>query len=459
MKKFYTLVLFVVIAATTKAQLKLSEQFANATFTASGSINGINGWSSSVQTTDLQVSYRTNNTGALVFAGYTSGNSSVNVSGAYGGTISAKNFNVASSASTVGTFFSSFVFNASAFTSTKGDYCFALQTSGAANRISRFYVRKTSASATMQFGIRIGGNVGTINWTTGTYSFNQTYLIVLREDINRGATGTGSDNMYLWVDPTLVSEPATASATLSQTGSVGYGGTESIAQAYLRAGSTFGTAQIDAIKVAYGSGQASVSANASAAWSNLGAQGAPLPVKLGTVSASARNNGVSVDWTALTELNLSKYIVERSADGMNFSAIGSVTAKNSLDATNYSFFDAAPAAGNNYYRLKSEDIDGKSTYSSIVKVNLDKTTAGFVVYPNPVRNGSVSFQSAELAKGNYTVKVISVSGQQMMAQSFTHNGGAISQSVQLPQSVKTGIYTLLIENAGTKVMNKSFIVQ
>lgn len=192
---------------------------------------------------------------------------------------------------------------------------------------------------------------------------------------------------------------------------------------------------------------------------NTSQAGSPLPVKLGTVNAFAKNNGVSVEWTALTELNLSKYVVERSNDGMNFTAIGSVTAKNSLDATSYTFFDAAPAAGNNYYRLKSVDIDGKASYSSIVKVNLDKTTAGFTVYPNPVRNGSVSFQSADLAKGSYTVKVISVSGQQMMAQQFNHNGGAISQSVQLPQSVKTGIYTLLIENAGAKVMNKTFIVQ
>lgn len=192
---------------------------------------------------------------------------------------------------------------------------------------------------------------------------------------------------------------------------------------------------------------------------NNSTSGAPLPVKLGTVNAFAKNNGVSVEWTALTELNLSKYVVERSNDGMNFTAIGSVTAKNSLDATSYTFFDAAPAAGNNYYRLKSVDIDGKASYSSIVKVNLDKATAGFTVYPNPVRNGSVSFQSADLAKGSYTVKVISVSGQQMMAQQFNHNGGAISQSVQLPQSVKTGIYTLLIENAGAKVMNKTFIVQ
>ncbi len=459
MKKFYLSILTFVIVASANAQLKLTEQFANATFTTSGSINGINGWSSSVGTTDLQVSYRTNNTGALVYPGYTSGNSSVNVNGAYNGTIAAKSFNVAVNSTAVGTFFSSFVFNASAFTNTTGDYCFALQTNGATNRISRFYVRKTSASATMQFGIRIGGNAGTITWTAGTYSLNTTYLIVLREDINRGATGTGNDNMYLWVNPALVSEPAIGSATLTQTGSVGYRNTETIAQAYLRAGNTFGTAQIDAIKVAYGTGQASVAANGSAAWSNLGAQGAPLPVKLGTVSAFAKNNGVSVEWTALTELSLSKYVVERSQDGLNFTAIGSVTARNSTDVTSYTFFDAAPATGNNYYRLKSVDIDAKFTYSSIMKVNLENVSAGFTLFPNPVRGGSVSFQSAELAKGSYTVKVISVSGQQVYAQQFNHNGGAVSQSLQLPQSVKTGVYTLLLENAGTKVMNKSFIVQ
>lgn len=458
MKKFYLSILTFVIVASANAQLKLTEQFTNANFTATGSLSGKNGWTSSVGTSDFQVTYRTTNTGALVYSGYTSGNSSVNVNGVYGNTTAAKSFNSAVSASTAGSFFSCFVFNASAFTNTTGDYCFALQTSGANNRISRFYVRKTSASNTLQFGIRGGG---TTVWTAGTYSLNTTYLIVLREDIVRGTgnPGNGNDNMYMWVNPTLVSEPTTGTATLTQTGNVGYTTGETIGQAYLRTSSSFGTAQIDAIKVAYGTGQASVAANASAAWSNLGAQGAPLPVKLGTVNAIAKNNGVSVEWTALTELSLSKYVVERSADGVNFSAIGSVTARNSTDVTSYTFLDAAPATGNNYYRLKSVDIDAKFTYSSIMKVNLENASAGFTLFPNPVRGGSVSFQSAELAKGSYTVKVISLSGQQVYAQQFAHNGGAISQSLQLPQSVKTGVYTLLLENAGTKVMNKSFIVQ
>lgn len=464
MKKFYLSILTFVIVASVNAQLKLTEQFTNANFTTSGAISGRNGWTSTLSVSDLQVTYRSTNTGALVYPGYTSGNSSVTISGTYanaitngGRTISVKNFNVAANASTVGTFFTSFVINVSAYTNTGGDYCFALQTSGSTNRISRFYVRKTAASSTVQFGSSVDGTSTT--WTAGTYSLNTTYLIVIRQDVNRGATGTGTDKLYMWVNPSLATEPTTGTATLTQSRSVGYGSTETITQAYLRADNTFGVAQIDAIKVAYGSAQANVTANASAAWSNLGAQGAPLPVKLGTIAAIAKNNGVSVEWTALTELSLSKYVVERSTDGVNFSAIGSVTARNSTDATNYSFFDAAPATGNNYYRLKSVDIDAKFTYSSIMKVNLDNASAGFTLYPNPVRGGSVSFQSAELAKGSYTVKVISVSGQQVYAQQFAHNGGAVSQSLQLPQSVKTGVYTLLLENAGVKVMNKSFIVQ
>ena len=39
----------------------------------------------------------------------------------------------------------------------------------------------------------------------------------------------------------------------------------------------------------------------------------------------------------------------------------------------------------NYYRLKQVDVDGKFSYSAIVKVEI-KSSGSFVVYPNPVKD-------------------------------------------------------------------------
>lgn len=184
-----------------------------------------------------------------------------------------------------------------------------------------------------------------------------------------------------------------------------------------------------------------------------------LPVKLSSIKAYEKQNGIQIDWTSLTETNLSKYQVERSAHGSTFIAIGDVIALNSLSASNYSFFDANPMAGVSFYRLKSIDIDGKFSYSSIMRVNLDKNVKGISVYPNPVTGGYVSFQSSDLAKATYSVKVFSASGQQVYSQRFTHSGGAINQTIQLPAGIKSGMYSMQLDNEGVKVMIKTFMVQ
>ena len=125
----------------------------------------------------------------------------------------------------------------------------------------------------------------------------------------------------------------------------------------------------------------------------------------------------------------------------------------------YGFFDASPLAGVNFYRLRTNDIDGKFGYSAIVKVNLDRSVKDISLYPNPATGGFMSFQGADLAKGNYTVKVYNSAGMQVMGQTFTHTGGAISQTLKLPNGIKSGMYSLQLVSDGVKLMSKTFIIQ
>ena len=187
--------------------------------------------------------------------------------------------------------------------------------------------------------------------------------------------------------------------------------------------------------------------------------GSPLPVKLSNIRAFEKQQGIQIDWTAYQEDNLNRYQVERSADGQSFMPIGEVAARNLVIESNYSFFDANPLPGVNFYRLKNIDMDGKSGYSNVVKVNLDKNIKGFTLYPNPVRNAVVSFQSSDLSKGNYSVNIFNANGQQVYAQRFNHSGGSVNQTIQLPAGVRSGMYTMQLNNGTMKVMSKTFMVQ
>ncbi len=182
----------------------------------------------------------------------------------------------------------------------------------------------------------------------------------------------------------------------------------------------------------------------------------PLPVKFSGITAFEKQTGVQIDWNVATEENTSRYQVERSADGITFTPIGSVDARNQ---PKYGYYDATPLSGLSYYRLRSIDVDGKASYSSIVRVNLNKNDKEIRLYPNPVTGGNLSFQSSDLSKGTYSIRIFNAGGQQVYAQKFSHTGGAINQTIQLPGGMKSGMYNIQLENNGDKVMSKTFMVQ
>ncbi len=186
--------------------------------------------------------------------------------------------------------------------------------------------------------------------------------------------------------------------------------------------------------------------------------GIPLPVTFGSIKATEKGTGVQIDWTSYSEQNLANYQIERSSDGINFTSVGEVAPRNVTDATNYNFFDAMPLSGTNFYRIRNNDIDGKSGLSNIVKINLNKNIKTISLYPNPIRGNRVSFQTSDLTKGTYNVEVINAMGARVYQQSVNHAGGAINQSLSLP-TLQSGSYTLRINGTSSSSIHKITILQ
>ena len=109
----------------------------------------------------------------------------------------------------------------------------------------------------------------------------------------------------------------------------------------------------------------------------------PLPLTWLSFTGKLINDKVQLKWLTANELNTSRFDIEKSTDGNNFSKIGTTPAKGNTGHNNeYIAYDDHPAAGNNYYRLKQFDIDGRFTKSNIVRVYYGK--AGYVmIAPNP----------------------------------------------------------------------------
>ncbi|MGK2861983.1 MAG: T9SS type A sorting domain-containing protein [Chitinophagaceae bacterium] len=186
----------------------------------------------------------------------------------------------------------------------------------------------------------------------------------------------------------------------------------------------------------------------------------PLPVVFANVKAYEKNNGVQIEWTNLTEKDVVKYSIEHSVNGRDFSAIGKrLPANNQNDEASYNAFDAAPVAGINYYRIMAEETTGKKVYSKILTINLNKANKGLKVYPNPVSGTQVTFSLSNIEKGGYKLRIINTAGLDIYKQTVSIQGSNLTQTLELPASIKPGVYCLVVSGGKDYKESRLFVVK
>ncbi|MGI8950815.1 MAG: choice-of-anchor J domain-containing protein [Chitinophagaceae bacterium] len=136
-----------------------------------------------------------------------------------------------------------------------------------------------------------------------------------------------------------------------------------------------------------------------------------LPVSFINFDGVLRNGQAILNWSTANEINNKGFEVQKSLDGQTFAAIGFVQgAGSSSNVSNYSFTDAKLLSGSDYYRLKQIDLDGRFSYSSVIK--LDFTKFDWAILGNPVTNNSwVQLQLDKPA--NVSLQIISLNGKIM----------------------------------------------
>ena len=189
--------------------------------------------------------------------------------------------------------------------------------------------------------------------------------------------------------------------------------------------------------------------------------GVALPVKFGSIKAYEKLTGIQLDWKVYSENKVRNYEIERSADGRSFTTVGSLPALyNNTSDGDYGFFDANPLPGISFYRIKNNDLDGKSAYSIVVRVNRNKAIKGLSLYPNPVLNRIVSLQGSDLSRGNYKISIFAANGQEIYKKQIKHNGGTISQTIELPSTISKGVYVFSVRDEnGDIIFNEKLVNQ
>lgn len=170
-----------------------------------------------------------------------------------------------------------------------------------------------------------------------------------------------------------------------------------------------------------------------------------LPVDLTAFSVKKIGGStVLLSWTTASEYNNAYFLVQRSIDGVNYTDLSKVEAKQGGNVEKQYFYtDSKPLNGVNYYRLVQVDLDGATkTYDGrAIKIILSQNQL-INFYPNPIINANATFEVID--KSVTKVQLTNISGNVL-------ENVAVLPQVQLYNlsfsKYPSGIYFLRVYNS------------
>ena len=183
-----------------------------------------------------------------------------------------------------------------------------------------------------------------------------------------------------------------------------------------------------------------------------------LPIAEIGLTAAVQQNGIKLQWTNPYDKDLSKYEVERSADGRVFTKVNTQAAGNGIQKNiTYNWFDATPIEGYNYYRIKGLALNnGKTQWSNNLKIRSWTVNIGTTIVPNPAERTGLNVKT-DLPKGYYDMKLIDSRGRVVYTKGVEYNGLGGAIELRYGVQLAAGTYYLHIEGMGERVVRTAVV--
>lgn len=143
------------------------------------------------------------------------------------------------------------------------------------------------------------------------------------------------------------------------------------------------------------------------------------------VSAEKEGEDINIYWTTTRETNSEYFVVERSADGGEFSQIGVINAKGTNGEEAYYAFTDRNATqgqgGNIQYRIKFFDNKGTFEYSQIVEVTSgNRARISARIFPNPVSDKAIITYNLNTESPS-KLRIVNSAGQVILSRELPGN--------------------------------------
>jgi hypothetical protein len=167
-----------------------------------------------------------------------------------------------------------------------------------------------------------------------------------------------------------------------------------------------------------------------------------------------KNNNVGLSWEVGEDHNKGFY-VQHSLDGTNWEDLVFISSKNNTESiSSYSYSHTNNFNGKQYYRIKQENQDGKTSYSDVRTITL-KNSSPVSIWPNPTTD---------------VIRIATQSGDNssfVKAQVYDLSGRMITQKQLQPASLNTinisslpaGTYLVRVENNNGGFFNQKISKQ
>lgn len=163
-------------------------------------------------------------------------------------------------------------------------------------------------------------------------------------------------------------------------------------------------------------------------------------------TATKQGNTAILNWSTTNEVNVGYYEAEQSSDGSNYFPVGKEAPMNNVFINNYSLQVPLLTNGTNYFRIKRVDVDGRSSYSTIQRI---ETIAGFSIsiQPNPVTNNMLNIHISSPTSGQAAISIIGMDGRVLLQQCIAVPNGVTIAGVDITKLAPGSYITKVLVNS------------
>jgi hypothetical protein len=177
------------------------------------------------------------------------------------------------------------------------------------------------------------------------------------------------------------------------------------------------------------------------------------PVTLSDLTAKGNSCNGIIEWKTSLEDNVNRFEIQYSTNGVDFTTVGTVAAKNNPNGSVYKYAHAQGTA-RGYYRLKMIDNDDQFSYSRIIAV--DTKCSGkktITMYPNPLTVNQNLTVIASGYEGKIKGELVSMSGQ--VIRTYNLNNGTNTLPVD---KVAQATYMLRVSDSAGDVESFRIVI-